>query len=211
MIFTPPHCPSDMILSVHSLKDSIEALLTGIRHMGKFEIKYTSVIDEYTDCSLARDKKLAFLGIMMARIDNIIRYSPAKRIRVSLMQRNMDIILYIYDDGAGADGAGVDGAGAGGAGVDGAGADGQDAHGQGEVSIEDVVAAFEWLRAYLSTGGLGFYNYVQHPIALAFVLAKTGDVAGARRELDRFLEGRSPDDTVSIRVRELLSETAARR
>ncbi|MGR3908199.1 hypothetical protein Q3A80_14240 [Burkholderia sp. SR8] len=75
-------------------------------------------------------------------------------------------------------------------------------------SIEDVVAAFEWLRAHLSSGGLGFYNYVQHPIALAFVLAKTGDAAGARRELDRFLEGRSPDDTVSTRLRELLSKTA---
>lgn len=76
-------------------------------------------------------------------------------------------------------------------------------------SIEDAVAAFEWLRAHLSSAGLGFYNYVQHPIALAFVLAKTGDAAAAHRELDRFLEGRSPDDAVSVRVRELLSKTAA--
>jgi len=96
-----------MILSVHSLKDSIEGVLTGIRHMGKFEIKFTSVINEYTDCSLARDKKLAFLRIMMARLGNIIRYSPAKRVRVSLMQLNMDIILYIYDDGAVPDGRDV--------------------------------------------------------------------------------------------------------
>ncbi|RKF30558.1 hypothetical protein BCY88_12910 [Paraburkholderia fungorum] len=73
-------------------------------------------------------------------------------------------------------------------------------------SIEDVVAAFEWLRGYLSTGGLGFYNYVQHPIALAFVLARGGDVAGARRELDRFLARRSPEDPVSIRLSKLLTE-----
>ncbi|QYD68242.1 hypothetical protein KZJ38_18555 [Paraburkholderia edwinii] len=54
-------------------------------------------------------------------------------------------------------------------------------------SIEDVVAAFEWLRRYLSKGGLGFYNYTQHSVALAFVLAKIGDEDGSRRELSRFL------------------------
>jgi hypothetical protein len=59
---------------------------------------------------------------------------------------------------------------------------------------------------YLSKGGLGFYNYVQHPIALAFALAKMGDAVGARRELDRFLARRSPDDPVSIRLGELLSK-----
>ncbi len=71
-------------------------------------------------------------------------------------------------------------------------------------SVEDVVPAFEWLRDYLSNGGLGFYNYVQHPIALAFVLARTGDAVGARRELDRFLVRRSPEDSVSRRLGELL-------
>ncbi|WP_126220640.1 hypothetical protein [Burkholderia vietnamiensis] len=73
-------------------------------------------------------------------------------------------------------------------------------------SIEDVVGAFEWLRSYLSSGGLGFYNYVQHPIALAFVLARTGNADGARRELDRFLEGRSAEDPVSIRLGEMLTK-----
>lgn len=73
-------------------------------------------------------------------------------------------------------------------------------------SVEDVVAAFEWLRGYLSTGGLGFYNYVQHPIALAFVLARMGDAVAARRELDRFLAQRSPEDPVSIRLGELLTK-----
>jgi hypothetical protein len=73
-------------------------------------------------------------------------------------------------------------------------------------SVEDVVAAFEWLRGYLSTGGLGFYNYVQHPIALAFALARIGDAVGARRELDRFLTQRTPDDPVSVRLGELLNK-----
>ncbi|MDR8729546.1 hypothetical protein FEQ05_03000 [Burkholderia pseudomultivorans] len=78
-------------------------------------------------------------------------------------------------------------------------------------SLEDVVAAFEWLRGYLSGGGLGFYNYVRHPLALAFVLAKVGDDAGARRELELFLKGRSPEEPVSVRVRKLLSEAAQNR
>lgn len=73
-------------------------------------------------------------------------------------------------------------------------------------SVEDVVAAFEWLRGYLSSGGLGFYNYVQHPIALAFVLARTGDAVGARRELDHFLRQRLPEDPLSIRIGELLAK-----
>ena len=73
-------------------------------------------------------------------------------------------------------------------------------------SVEGVVAAFEWLRGYLSTGGLGFYNYVQHPIALAFALARRGDAVGARRELDRFLARRSPDDPGSVRLGELLTK-----
>ncbi|WP_143062435.1 hypothetical protein [Paraburkholderia diazotrophica] len=76
-------------------------------------------------------------------------------------------------------------------------------------SLEDVVAAFEWLRGYLSSGGLGFYNYVQHPIALAFVLAKIGVDAGARKELEIFLKGRSPEEPVSVRVRKLLSEATS--
>ncbi|GJH05705.1 hypothetical protein [Paraburkholderia terrae] len=54
-------------------------------------------------------------------------------------------------------------------------------------SVEDVVGAFEWLRGYLSTGGLGFYSYVQHPVALAFVLARTGNLVGARQELGAYV------------------------
>ncbi|MCC8392307.1 hypothetical protein LJ656_06865 [Paraburkholderia sp. MMS20-SJTR3] len=73
-------------------------------------------------------------------------------------------------------------------------------------SVDDVVGAFEWLRSYLSCGGLSFYNYVQHPIALAFVLARTGNAEGARREHDRFLEGRSAEDPFSIQIGEMLTK-----
>lgn len=76
-------------------------------------------------------------------------------------------------------------------------------------SVEDVVGALEWLRSYVSNGGLGFYNYAQHPIALAFVLARTGDADGARRELDRFLEGRSAEDPVSLQLGRMLTRATS--
>ncbi|QET01768.1 hypothetical protein FOB72_06720 [Cupriavidus pauculus] len=76
-------------------------------------------------------------------------------------------------------------------------------------SVEDVVGAFEWLRSHLANGGLGFYNYTQHPIALAFVLARIGDADGARRELDRFLEGRSAEDPVSLQLGRMLTRATS--
>lgn len=75
-------------------------------------------------------------------------------------------------------------------------------------SLPDVIAGFEWLRGYLSGGGLGFYNYTQHPIALAFVLAKIGDKARAQQELEHFLKAQIVDDSVSDRVRKLLAEAS---
>lgn len=53
-------------------------------------------------------------------------------------------------------------------------------------SIHELPSAVEWIKRYLSTG-LGFYNYVPHPIAYAFILAKTGNLALAQAELDKYL------------------------
>ena len=47
--------------------------------------------------------------------------------------------------------------------------------------------AFIWLRQYYATHeGLGFYNFVQHPLALAFVYAMAGDLEEAYRELEEY-------------------------
>jgi len=85
------------------LKDHIEELLYSVQHAAKFEIRFTSTVDEGMDLTLAHDKKVAFLCIMMTQLNNIVRHSRAKRVRVSLMQRSTDIILYIQDDGIGFD------------------------------------------------------------------------------------------------------------
>lgn len=70
--------------------------------------------------------------------------------------------------------------------------------------IADLPAAFDWLRSYLSTGGLGFYNYVQHPIAHAFVLSATGRLADANSELERFIGRAELTAELAAKLRALL-------
>jgi|SRR5688572_15148702 len=70
--------------------------------------------------------------------------------------------------------------------------------------ISDLPAAFDWLRSYLSTGGLGFDNYVQHPLALAFVLSANGRLVEANRELDRLIQRDEPGDELAARLRSLI-------
>ncbi|MGY4638308.1 hypothetical protein [Pseudomonas sp. TE24901] len=53
-------------------------------------------------------------------------------------------------------------------------------------SIADLPSAFERVRQHLSTGGLGFYNYTQHPLAYAFVLARNGKPDAAEQEFQRY-------------------------
>lgn len=53
-------------------------------------------------------------------------------------------------------------------------------------SIADLPGAFERVKKHLSTGGLGFYNYIQHPLAYAFVLAINGKPDTAEEEFQRY-------------------------
>eukprot|EP01133_Synstelium_polycarpum_P005138 gene5138-5957_t len=53
-------------------------------------------------------------------------------------------------------------------------------------SIADLPGAFERVKQHLSTGGLGFYNYIQHPLAYAFVLAMNGKPDTAEEEFQRY-------------------------
>ncbi|WP_175500761.1 MULTISPECIES: hypothetical protein [unclassified Duganella] len=54
-------------------------------------------------------------------------------------------------------------------------------------SLENLPAAIDWLKAYLSPGGLGLYRYTQAPLAIAFVLAKVGRSNEARLAFAQFL------------------------
>ena len=53
-------------------------------------------------------------------------------------------------------------------------------------SITDLPGAFERVRQHLSTGGLGFYNYTQHPLAYACVVAMNGKPDAAEEEFRRY-------------------------
>jgi hypothetical protein len=74
-------------------------------------------------------------------------------------------------------------------------------------TVRDLPAAFIWLKEYLSTGGLGFDNYVQHGLALAFVLAINGRRTEGELELDRWIGRRRLNEAMERRLRELFRDT----
>lgn len=75
-------------------------------------------------------------------------------------------------------------------------------------SIADLPAAFERVRQHLSTGGLGFYNYTQHPLAYAFVLAMNGQPDAAEQEFQRYSPTLS--DAARKKLRALFVEVGGR-
>jgi hypothetical protein len=70
--------------------------------------------------------------------------------------------------------------------------------------IADLPNAISWLRSYLSSGGLGFYNYVQHPLTLAFVYSMEGRSADAQIELGRFLHQHDVSDETKDKLHRLV-------
>lgn len=95
-------------LAATQLKDaglltSIAQLLNDLRNTGRFNIKFTSSIDIDTEYHLSVEKKVALYRIVQEEMNNIIRHSQAKNIRVNIMQNNSGIILYTFDDGVGFD------------------------------------------------------------------------------------------------------------
>ena len=76
-------------------------------------------------------------------------------------------------------------------------------------TVAKLPDAIAWLRSHLAAGGLGFYNYTQHPLAAAFIAAKTGDMDHARSELDRFLATHKTSLEADARLRQLLVEAGA--
>jgi PAS domain S-box-containing protein len=95
-------------LAATQLKDtgllsSIAQLLNDLRSTGRFNIKFTSSIDIDTEYFLCEEKKVALFRILQEEMNNIIRHSQAKNIRVNIMQNNSGIIVYTFDDGIGFD------------------------------------------------------------------------------------------------------------
>lgn len=75
----------------------------------------------------------------------------------------------------------------------------------------DLLDAFQWLKGYYaSAGGLGFYNFVQHPLALAFAYALGGRTQDAMAELDQYVPASDEEIKGELR-RRIVSAGAAER
>ncbi len=85
------------------LLTAIAQLLNDLRITGRFNIKFNSSLDIDTEYCLREEKKVAIYRIVQEQINNIIRHSKAKNIRVNIMQNNSGVILYTFDDGIGFD------------------------------------------------------------------------------------------------------------
>jgi len=90
-------------LRSNGLITSIQQLLNDIRNSGQFNIKFSSTMDIDTEYSMSEEKKVALFRIVQEEMNNIIRHSRAKNVRVSIMQNNSGVILYTFDDGVGFD------------------------------------------------------------------------------------------------------------
>jgi hypothetical protein len=65
-----------------------------------------------------------------------------------------------------------------------------------------LLDAFLWTKQYYAAnGGLGFYNFVQHPLALSFVYASRGQLEQAYAELDECGPDLEPELKEDIRGR----------
>lgn len=75
--------------------------------------------------------------------------------------------------------------------------------------ISELPSAFERVKKHLSSGGLGFYNYVQHPLAYAFVLAMNGNPQAAEQEFQRYHSHTA--ESVRQKLHTLLTEAGQQR
>lgn len=75
--------------------------------------------------------------------------------------------------------------------------------------LPELPAVFDAVRNYYNASpGFGFYNFVQHPIAFAFTLAKVGRLGEALIEIERFCHLRD-SPAIESRIREMLSAADA--
>jgi hypothetical protein len=75
-------------------------------------------------------------------------------------------------------------------------------------NLSDMPEAYAWLKSHL-TSGLGFYNYIQHPIALAFVLAINGQHEEGLIELEIYLRRYNLNEVVENKFRDLFKKAGA--
>ena len=85
----------------NSLKETFEALLKSININKQFYIKFT--IKEVDEIQIIGDIQLNLYRILQEQLNNILKYSKANSIEVSLLLVDNSIQLKIYDNGVGFD------------------------------------------------------------------------------------------------------------
>ena len=85
----------------NSLKETFEALLKSININKQFHIKFT--IKEVDEIQIIGDIQLNLYRILQEQLNNILKYSKANSIEVSLLLVDNSIQLRIYDNGVGFD------------------------------------------------------------------------------------------------------------
>lgn len=85
----------------NSLKDTFEALLKNINVNNQYQIKFS--IKEVDKLRIIGDIQLNLYRMLQEQVNNIIKYSKATIIEVSLLLLNNAIQLRIYDNGVGFD------------------------------------------------------------------------------------------------------------
>lgn len=85
------------------LLTAIAQLMNDLRSSGRFNIKFNSSLDIDKEYCLREEKKVAIFRIVQEEMNNIIRHSKARNIRVNIMQNNSGVVIYTFDDGIGFD------------------------------------------------------------------------------------------------------------
>ena len=89
-------------LKGNGLVDSIGMVVEDINSTGLFNVKFTTRNHIYVE-TLSENKKIALFRIVQEQMNNIIKYSLAKNVSISLTKNAKGVQLDIHDDGIGFD------------------------------------------------------------------------------------------------------------
>ena len=95
------HKLAPVSFEINTIKQTFDTLLKSININNQFKIKFT--ISEIDELEIDGDIQLNLYRILQEQVNNILKYSKADRIEVSIKLINNCIYLRIYDNGIGFD------------------------------------------------------------------------------------------------------------
>lgn len=88
-------------LKENSLISSIKSLTADLKLSNKFNVEFDYVNEEFE--KLSDNKKVVLFRILQEQLNNIIKHSQAKNIKIELSRVNGSVSLFVIDDGVGFD------------------------------------------------------------------------------------------------------------